>query len=86
MYNFYVTPKIQRKINGKQDDEVFINLAFFVKSTIELLDVIFTFMYSVEITYGTNSAISKPMTFVKNAETGRFLFLTVPILSRLTRS
>jgi hypothetical protein len=42
--------------------------------------------YSVETTYGINSVISKLMTFVKNAETGRFLFLMVLILSCFTRS
>jgi hypothetical protein len=36
-------------------------------------------MYSVEITYGINSVISKLMTFVENAETGQFLFLIMLI-------
>jgi hypothetical protein len=43
-------------------------------------------LYSVETTYGINSVISKLMTFVKNAETGRFLFLMVLILSCFTYS
>jgi hypothetical protein len=43
-------------------------------------------IYSVETTYGINSVISKLMTFVKNAETGRFLFLMVLILSCFTCS
>jgi hypothetical protein len=38
-------------------------------------------VYSVEITYGINSIISKLMTFVENAETGQFLFLVILILS-----
>jgi hypothetical protein len=38
-------------------------------------------LYSVETTYGINSVISKQMTFVKNAEKGRFLFLIMLILS-----
>jgi hypothetical protein len=32
-------------------------------------------IYSVEITYGINSVISKLMTFSENGETGQFLFL-----------
>jgi hypothetical protein len=32
-------------------------------------------VYSAETTYGINSVISKIMTFVKNTETGQFLFL-----------
>jgi hypothetical protein len=36
---------------------------------------------SVETTYGINSVISKLMTLVENAETGKFLFLIVLILS-----
>jgi hypothetical protein len=43
-------------------------------------------LYSVETTYGINSVISKLMTFVKNAETGRFLFLMMLILSCFTCS
>jgi hypothetical protein len=43
-------------------------------------------VYSVEITYGINSIISKLMTFVENAETGQFLFLGIPILSYFTCS
>jgi hypothetical protein len=46
----------------------------------------FSFIYSVETTYGINSVISKLMTFVENAETGRFLFLMVLILSCFTCS
>jgi hypothetical protein len=42
--------------------------------------------YGVETTYGLNSVISKLMTFVKNAETGQFLFLIILILSCLTCS
>jgi hypothetical protein len=38
-------------------------------------------LYSVEITYGINSVISKLMTFLGNAETGPFLFLIMLILS-----
>jgi hypothetical protein len=38
-------------------------------------------LYSVEITYGINSVISKLMTFLENAETGPFLFLIMLILS-----
>jgi hypothetical protein len=38
-------------------------------------------LYSVEITYGINSVISKLMTFLENAETGQFLFLIMLILS-----
>jgi integrase len=41
-------------------------------------------LYSVETTYGINSVISKLVTFVKNAETGRFLFLMMLILSCFT--
>jgi hypothetical protein len=36
-------------------------------------------LYSVETTYGINSVISKLMIFVKNAETGQFLFLIGPV-------
>jgi hypothetical protein len=43
-------------------------------------------IYSVEITYGINSVISKLMTFVENAETGQFLFLIMLILSYFTCS
>jgi hypothetical protein len=43
-------------------------------------------IYSVETPYGINSVMSKLMTFVKNAETGRFLFLMVLILSCFTCS
>jgi hypothetical protein len=43
-------------------------------------------IYSVEITYGINSIISKLMTFVENAETGQFLFLVILILSYFTCS
>jgi hypothetical protein len=43
-------------------------------------------VYSVEITYGLNSVISKPMTFVENAETDQFLFLIMFILSYFTCS
>jgi hypothetical protein len=42
--------------------------------------------YSVEITYGINSVISKLMTFAENAETGEFLFLIMLILSYFTCS
>jgi hypothetical protein len=42
--------------------------------------------YSVEITYGINSVISKLMTFAENAETGQFLFLIMLILSYFTCS
>jgi hypothetical protein len=42
--------------------------------------------YSVEITYGINSVISKLMTFVENAETRQFLFLIMLILSCFTCS
>jgi hypothetical protein len=45
-----------------------------------------TLVYSVEITYGINSVISKLMTFAENAETGQFLFLIMLILSYLTFS
>jgi membrane-anchored glycerophosphoryl diester phosphodiesterase (GDPDase) len=38
-------------------------------------------IYSVEITYGIKSVISKLMTFVENAETGQFLFFIMFILS-----
>jgi hypothetical protein len=38
-------------------------------------------LYSVEITYGINSIISKLMTFVESAEIGQFLFLVIRILS-----
>jgi hypothetical protein len=44
------------------------------------------YTYSVEITYGINSVISKLMTFVENAETGQFLFLIMLILSYFTCS
>jgi hypothetical protein len=37
-------------------------------------------VYSVETTYGINSVISKPVTFVEYAETGQFLFLIVALL------
>jgi hypothetical protein len=43
-------------------------------------------LYSVEITYGINSVISKLMTFAENAETGQFLFLIMLILSYFTFS
>jgi hypothetical protein len=43
-------------------------------------------IYSVEITYGINSAISKLMTPAENAETGQFLFLIMLILSCFTCS
>jgi hypothetical protein len=43
-------------------------------------------LYSVEITYGINSVISKLMTFAENAETGKFLFLIMLILSYFTFS
>jgi hypothetical protein len=43
-------------------------------------------VYSVEITYGINSVISKLMTFAENSETGRFLFLIMLILSYFTCS
>jgi hypothetical protein len=43
-------------------------------------------LYSVEITYGINSVISKLMTFAENAETGQFLFLIMLILSYFTCS
>jgi hypothetical protein len=43
-------------------------------------------LYSVEITYGINSVISKLMTFAENAETGRFLFLIMLILCYFTCS
>jgi hypothetical protein len=46
----------------------------------------FSFIYSVEITYGINSVILKLMTFAENAETGRFLFLIMLILSYFTCS
>jgi hypothetical protein len=42
------------------------------------------YTYSVEITYGINSVISKLMTFAENAETGQFLFLIMLILSYFT--
>jgi hypothetical protein len=47
-------------------------------------DIRKNFVYSVETTYGINSVISKLMTFVENAETGKFLFLIVFILSCFT--
>jgi hypothetical protein len=40
----------------------------------------------MEITYGINSVIPKLMIFVENAETGRFLFLIMLILSYITCS
>jgi hypothetical protein len=43
-------------------------------------------IYSVEITYGINSVISKLMTFAENAETDQFLFLIMLILSYFTFS
>jgi hypothetical protein len=43
-------------------------------------------LYSVETTYGINSIISKLTIFVKNAETGRLLFLMLLILSCVTCS
>jgi hypothetical protein len=52
------------------------SLYFFIKYQI----------YSVEITYGINSIISKLMIFVENAETGQFLFLVILILSYFTCS
>jgi hypothetical protein len=39
-----------------------------------------------ETTYGMNSVISKLITFVENAETSRFLFLIILILSCYTCS
>jgi hypothetical protein len=41
-------------------------------------------LYSVKITYGINSVISKLMTFAENAETGQFLFLIILIISYFT--
>jgi hypothetical protein len=49
-------------------------------------DLMWRNVYSVEITYGINSIISKLMTFVENAETGQFLFLVILILSYFTCS
>jgi hypothetical protein len=46
----------------------------------------FSFIYSVEIAYGIYSVILKLMTFAENAETGRFLFLIMLILSYFTCS
>jgi hypothetical protein len=43
-------------------------------------------IFSVEITYGINSIISKLMIFVENAETDQFLFLVILILSYFTCS
>jgi hypothetical protein len=43
-------------------------------------------IYSVEITYGINTAIPKLMTPVENAETGQFLFLIMLISSYFTCS
>jgi hypothetical protein len=43
-------------------------------------------VYSVEITYGINSVISKLMTFAENTEAGQFLFLIMLILSCFTCS
>jgi hypothetical protein len=47
---------------------------------------IYNALYCVEITYGINSVISKLMIFVEYAETGRFLFLIMFILSYSTCS
>jgi hypothetical protein len=44
-------------------------------------DIVCIGIYSVEITYGINSVISKLMTFAENAETSQFLFLIMLILS-----
>jgi hypothetical protein len=46
----------------------------------------FSFIYSVEFTYGINSVISKLMTFAENTETGQFLFLIMLVLSYFTCS
>jgi hypothetical protein len=54
------------------------------KFCLSVLDKLY--LYSVEITYGINSVISKLMTFVKNAETSQFLFFMVLILSCFTCS
>jgi hypothetical protein len=43
-------------------------------------------IYSVEITYGTNTVISKLMTPVENAETGQFLPLIMLTPSYFTCS
>jgi hypothetical protein len=51
-----------------------------------VLDVSLGLLYSVEITYGINSVISKLMTFAENAETGHFLFLIMLISSYFTCS
>jgi hypothetical protein len=40
------------------------------------------YLYSVEITCGINSVISKLMIFAENAETGQFLFLIMLIFTR----
>jgi hypothetical protein len=50
------------------------------------IEILIYLIYSVEITYGINSVISKLMTFAENAETGQFLFLIVLILSYFTSS
>jgi hypothetical protein len=60
----------------------------FLLSDFELFlsTVYISLIYSVEITYGINSVISKLMTFAENAETGQFLFLIMLILSYFTCS
>jgi hypothetical protein len=45
-----------------------------------------TVMYSVEAAYGVDSVVSGLVAFVKDAETGRFLFLMVLILGCFTCS
>jgi hypothetical protein len=52
----------------------------------QILDDKGNILYSVEMTYGINSVISKLMIFVENAETGQFLFFIMLIVSCFTCS
>jgi hypothetical protein len=63
----------------------FANVSLFTISMVTI-EILIYLIYSVEITYGINSVISKLMTFAENAETGQFLFLIVLILSYFTSS
>jgi hypothetical protein len=64
------------RISSSFDKQQTVDIPFSVKFIVMLPS-----LYSVEITYGINSIISKLMTFVENAETGQFLFLVILILS-----
>jgi hypothetical protein len=62
------------------------NLQIILRYFLCFMSIVNKHLYSVETTYGINSVISKIMTFVKNTETGQFLFLIVLIFSYFTCS